>query len=506
MSQFTTRANLSAKSFPFLSDNWGRSVIIKQYDQSFNRQLQSPEDQDKDIGIPQIFYCHNVMPFSEGFQSIGYNTVLNANVTPVTFNKTYLLRDNGINKGYLAQDFATKLYYINDSSGWLPILFFSVHIITSVAYINGKTYFWIDQVGLHVYDSATFTLIFVPTVLNILTTLGICASSGYLIAWNILQIAWSSTIDPTDFTPSLITGAGGGSVEEAAGALTIVVPHTQGLIVYSTSNAVVGLATRNARYPFAFKEINGSGGCSSIDLVAADANSGDHYAYTTQGLQLVSTSSAKIIFPELTDFISGKVFEDYNESDDTFNLTILSSTMQKKLALVANRYLIISYGTVSLTHALIYDIGLKRFGKIKLTHTFCIEYTLPSPIVTEIPKQSIGFLLSTGVLRVVDFSRNPLLPVNGIIALGKYQFVRSNLLTLDTFTVEDILNQSTFVPVLFSSIDGKNTTKSYPALIEAVGEYAQFGVGIEAINHSLVLKGIFQTNSLILKFHLGGSR
>ena len=62
MSRITYRANLSAKSFPFLSQNWGRTIIVPQYDNTFNRQVTSSADVDADVGIPQIYYCHNVMP------------------------------------------------------------------------------------------------------------------------------------------------------------------------------------------------------------------------------------------------------------------------------------------------------------------------------------------------------------------------------------------------------------------------------------------------------------
>ena len=72
MAQITYRANLSAKSFPFISDNWGRTVIVPQYDNTFNRELSSQEDSDRDVGIPQAYYMHNVMPTAQGFQSVGW--------------------------------------------------------------------------------------------------------------------------------------------------------------------------------------------------------------------------------------------------------------------------------------------------------------------------------------------------------------------------------------------------------------------------------------------------
>jgi len=35
---------------------------------NFNRQVQSTEDTDKDRGIPQIFYGHNIVPTGQGFR------------------------------------------------------------------------------------------------------------------------------------------------------------------------------------------------------------------------------------------------------------------------------------------------------------------------------------------------------------------------------------------------------------------------------------------------------
>ena len=48
---------------------------------------------------------------------------------------------------------------------------------------------------------------------------GITQSTGYMIAWTKNTVAWSSTIDPTDFVPDSLTGAGGGGVEEVKGAI-----------------------------------------------------------------------------------------------------------------------------------------------------------------------------------------------------------------------------------------------------------------------------------------------
>jgi hypothetical protein len=70
-----------------------------------------------------------------------------------------------------------------------------------------------------------------------------------LLAWNETTLYWSSTTDPTDFTPSLATGAGSGGVQNIKGAITIAAPISTGLIVYSNQNAVAAVYSGNARFP-----------------------------------------------------------------------------------------------------------------------------------------------------------------------------------------------------------------------------------------------------------------
>ena len=53
MAQVTYRANLSAASFPFIALNFGRSVIVKAYDNNYLPSVSSKEDADKDTGVPQ---------------------------------------------------------------------------------------------------------------------------------------------------------------------------------------------------------------------------------------------------------------------------------------------------------------------------------------------------------------------------------------------------------------------------------------------------------------------
>jgi hypothetical protein len=576
MAQVTYRANLSAKSFPFISDNWGRTIIVPQYDNTYSRAVASNSDADQDIGIPQIFYCHNVMPTAQGFQSVGYSTVLNPAAVS-TFLRTFLLRAPGDTKAYLGIT-STGQFYINTGTGWVLKGTYPAGAFVTVAYVSGISYIYIDTYGCIRYNFSTGAFVAVTlTGLSTTNVKGIASSTGYLIAWSkpiagvsktftttqdspILtgvdtsgialyqavtgpdipdgcyvidivantsitlnnpatnsasgtyvfaelpaSLAWSSTLDPTDFTPSLATGAGGGAIEAAKGAITFCADHALGFIVYTATNAIAALYSNNFRYPFNFKEIVSAGGVTSPELLAIEADSGNHYAYTSSGFQLISTARAQTVIPELTDFIAGGVFEDYDETTDTFIQTNVTTAMAKAVNIISDRYLLVSYGLTSLTHTLVFDLAQKRFGKFKIPHVSTVEYQLPSVATAETPRRSIGFLQADGTVRVVDFTPQAA-NSSGVIALGKYQFVRSRLLQLDEIQVENVILPATFQCIAFSALDGKNTQKYTPTLLDQAGKLNTYGARINALNHSLVFKGSFQLNSLILTFSLGGGR
>ena len=502
MSRITYRANLSAKSFPFLSQNWGRTIIVPQYDNTFNRQVTSSADVDADVGIPQIYYCHNVMPEQQGFQSIGY-TVVQLPAVVGTVQEQFLARDGVGNAVYLIVNSAGNVYR-QLLGAWTYVQTLPAGIRTT-AYISGVFYLYVAKQGCYIYDFASNTLVAVVlTTLIPANILGITTAAGYMIAWESSKVLWSSTITPADFTPDLVTGAGSGGVEGAKGAINLCAAQLLGFIVYTTNNAVAALFSGNARYPFNFREIVASGGLASLNQLAFDANSGSHYAYTTSGMQLISSSSTQSILPELTDFISGKLFEDYNEVTDVFTSTPLTQTLQKQVNMISDRYLIISYGITSLTHALVYDLVTKRWGKLKIPHVQCFEYQLPSASVIEIPRQSIAFLQVDGTMTTVDFSVTSATSA-GVVALGKFQFVRPRMIQLDEIALENVEQGNTFSIYDLVTLDGKNGTKKTPTLLQSSGLFRKYGLeSAVGINHSLVLKGAFSLVSLVLTFHIHG--
>lgn len=512
MAQVVIRANLAATSFPLLSELSGRSIILKQQDQNYVPQVTSKEDVDKDVGVPQLYYCHNIMATAQGYQAVDY-LQLTAPVGGgvVDFTDVISVFEGGTgNKAYIAYTAAGNFYYgLDPFTTWVSL----GHIVGSegknvtVGYINGITYIYVANVGCYQFNFSTNAL--TPITLTGLTPaniLGIFACQGYLIAYAKDAVAWSSLIIPTDFVPSLATGAGGGAVQNAKGDIVACLSHTIGFVVYTSQNAVAAVASGNARFPFNFRELVNSGGLASDNLVAYDANSGNHYAYTTSGVQSVSLQQTQTVFPEVTDFLAGAAFEDFDETTHELTTTYLASTMQKRFAQVSDRYLVISYGSGSFTHALIYDIALKRWGKVKVPHVQCFEYSLLVPEVVETPRRSMAFLQNDGTVKVVRLDLDNV-TANGVLLLGKFQYMRQRVTQLQTVDLENIpaAAVNTYVEAKYT-LDGKTLAPAPATLLKLSGLYRKYGFNSVGVNHSILVQGSFHLVSVVVALNIHGRR
>lgn len=523
MSQIAYRGNLSSPYFPFVSRFHGRTVIVSGPDQNFNRQLQSTADIDKDIGIPQIFYGHNIFPNENGFQSVGYDQrIAGYNGSDIGVKQAFTLRDdifNGGTKGYfmladggfycvLSETFGYQSFVNQYWDGTAMQTFPSniEDIQVTVAHVNGTTYLYVAKLYCLVWNFALsrFELVAL-TGLTASSITGITESNGYLIAYSSNAVAWSSLIDPEDFIPSLQTGAGGGNVEGIKGNITCGAPTSSGFILYTENNAVAVLYTGNSQYPFQFSECVGAGGVSTLERVTYDADSGFNYAYTSNGFQILKAKSAETVFPALTDFLAGQLFEDFDEETLEFSYQTLSAPLLKKLSFIGNRYLVVSYGITELTHCIIYDTVQKRFGKFKITHVDCFQYDLLGENVSDIPRKNIAFLQKDGTVLLVNFAVS-FTNRNGVLLLGKYQYVRSRRFHLDTFAVENPTQGGVFNIYNMVSADGKNYSQTIPGInISSGNDVAVYGFGSPAgMNHSILMKGAFNLASVELAGHVSG--
>ena len=527
MSQIVYRGNLSAKAFPLLTDFQARTVIVPGPDNTFNRSLVSTEDLDRDVGVPVAFYMHNVLPAPYGFSSVGYETIIPALIPSSTaFTSAKLLRSNVLASGangprfyFSPQQSGQHYTYILGGTKWLPITTLVPYTSTTTityATLQGVSYIFFSGIGCYKWDSVANTLIAVTlTSLTSSALLGITTYQGYMIAYDQDTVYWSSVldIDPTlnsiDFTPSLVTGASSLSPEGARGPITIVLPATFGITIYTTSNIVSGVYSGNSRYPFNFKEVVASGGCSTGDYVTYDANTGNQYAYTTSGFQTVTATATQTIFPELTDFLAGSAFEDFDETTFAFSLTNLTAPMKKKITSIADRYMVISYGISSLTHAIIYDMTQKRYGKLKQSHVDCFEYEYLDPAQADAPRRSIAFLQPDGSVKLVNPSVT-FANSSGVLLLGKFQYVRSRLLSLEGLEFQAVQpNQACIAYDLVSESGGslESTVRYQLYDVTPSGEkQKQYKCHKTGTNHSILLIGGFDISGFVLTFHIHGRR
>lgn len=514
MSDIPYRGNLKTATFPFLSELFGRSVIVKKQDQNYVGGMATKESLDSSIGIPQLYYCHNVVPIDNGYKSVGYTEYIAA-AYPSTagFGAVNTIRDDLGNSALITTDAVGNVYVMEAGTSVLVIPGGTPAAATiagkrvTVAFVSGVTYIYFAEVGCYTYDWGTGNLS-VQALAGITAAdiLGLVGNQGYLIAYSINAVAWSSTIDPTDFVPSLETGAGGGNIEGIRGALVTIEEVYGGMIAFAANNAVGIVSSGNVRYPFNFIPITGSGGITDADNVAQDTGAGSVYAYTTSGIQFVNLRAAAPAFAEVTDFLGGSLMEDFNEITNELVLIDASgSEIQKRLALIADRYLVISYGVNLLTHALYFDTAYKQFGRLKTTHTDCFEFTAYTPGSVEIPKKSVAFITAGGGISILDsdiVSANS----NGVMLLGKFQYIRDRTLTLQEVSVENVNPGDTFELLDLPSIDGKNFLPAVTGYLAAsLGKQRSYNFFSTALNHTLVYKGAFTAVSFVMKFTMHGA-
>jgi len=498
VSDIAHRVDLTESSFPLLTEELGQTVLVPNI-----RGRESREERNQ----PQLYYCHNVVPKDRGIGSVGFISVLAAVPSVTTFSEPRVIFSSSRNRIYLALTTDGNIYSsaLSASPVWQRVSSTQNFVGRGIAIgtVNGISYIYFSNLGAFTCLESNNSLVSAPlTGINLANSLGVVASSGYLVVYTEDALAWSSTVDPTDFTPSDITGAGGANVSEIEGKITFCLPNSTGFIIYTETNSVSATFSGNKRFPFKFKAIDNSKGAENIEFAAYEANSAEHFVYSKAGLQSLNSRRATTLLPELTDFLSGKVFEDFDEDTDSFVITELTSSMLKKLKLIASRYLVISYGVTTYTHALIYDISLKKMGKLKITHVDVFEYINDQE---ETAKESVAFLLASGEVKLLDSSSTA--TSSGVAIFGKFQYIRNRLLELSHVKVQTVKSTDTFSITDLVSLDGDTVSSKVLGTIGTLAaKYRKYYFRTFGINHTLVLKGKFNLFTLALSFKSRGKR
>lgn len=522
------RCNLLTSDFPLLTDLFGESVALKGLDQQ-------TEQNDA-----QLFYCENVIPTSAGYQAVNFinrnpngaaSALGHGNVIDV-YNLTYADPPGSgiLSRTYMAPsvtDFSGLYVYEQITDQWkflaLPgapgaFLPFSL----STASVAGQTYICPINQGIFHYVRTGAPALLADAVIGITGTSinGICGSNGLMIAWSSTQILWSSDQNPLDFTPSLVTGAGGGSVGEVKGGIVYCAPIAGGFMIYATENIVQASYTGNVSFPFKFEEVPGSGGVRDNNQIGFHDNADSQFAWTDKGLQSTQVGQiASTILPKLSEFLGAGYYETFDPATANFTkITVDTSQFLPNINFIGSRWLTISYGQRLVGFVRIYDYTLiidtetGRVGRTKFTHVDTLDWEVDDGDVIA-PTKRIGFITLAGLVETIDFtfdspSNNE---GNGLLVIGKFQLQRNKGVFHQRTKAECtyFVGDNPFTIYALPTLDGKNfltpvrlTSIHTPMTNDAVRIY---GKKVYGLNISLLIQGPFNLSSLQVDLTLGGS-
>lgn len=524
MADYTFRGNLNTAQIPADPLLFGRSIVVRDRDQNYSPNVASRTDKDKDAGIPQVMYVSNALPTESGFRSVAYFG--SQERCPGVPYLAFPVRSTAENATFVhTEDWNLFRLRKPEDPEYTPEFAPMGNFpgVVTYAHVAGVTYIFFAGHGCYTYDFSTNSL--VPETLSGLDAtqiLGITATGGYLLAWSADAIAWSSLVDPTDFVPSLDTGAGGGSVEGAKGALTVCVSNSFGVYIFTEANCVSAQLSNNARYPFNFREIVGSSGIQSVQEVSYEGNNNTAYAFTSAGFQQISHNGAKTIWTDL--------YENALNTPKWTEATVLKKALagekldgkikEAKVVSITSRYVCISvrHRTLShYTHCWVYDTSLDRWGMLLVDH---LE-------VFEDEQYDIGIITADGRYLVVDspFSQHEYRAesIFPYLALGRYQYSRARQTVMQFVDIEN-----TYAQDLYDEYDHKYAEDVFPQVYLLASQNGKYGSFVEmtripmtqdpddesiryartasGINHTLLLKGHFELNSIVITVSQGGAR
>ena len=554
MSQIQVRANLLATDFALVTKFQGRTILAGQYDQK-----STPSDANNLAGKdndaqPEAYYMHNVLPTINGYKSVAYKEVVGALPPGKIFTRIVGFRDSDAppeqDRGYLGITADGKTYMVSTLNGyWIDITPVGQPIVNGLGTVSittatvlGITYVCYSGFGIFTINMHTRTMVPVTLLgITVSTIIGIAASNNYLLLHNGAVVFWSSAINPLDFVPSLITGAGSGTPASTGGPIVLLSPLSTGFAVYTTTNIVLASFSGNTRYPWIFKEANNSSGIASVTSVASAGDDGSNYAWTSAGLLKVTLAGAVPVLPEVTDFLSGQVIEDFDPITKTFNTTYLPDKLSIQLSYSSSRYVIVSYGRADaqMSYSLVYDLALKRIGKLKLNHAAPIEFVMDyagngityagsvttypfqtfalaagsnitiggAKVLSSTPasaKHTMAFMAANGAINIVteDYADYT---ADAVLLLGKYQLIRNNLISVQGVIVEtiDAENPNFNIGVL-TSYDGNYTAPYVPLVQHAGGAVREYLCRVTGVNHSFLIEGAFNLVSFMINFSKHG--
>lgn len=169
-----------------------------------------------------------------------------------------------------------------------------------------------SYVSIAAYAAQTVT----PTFLNMTGQIGIFKAGGRLGFFDSANsVAWSSIDILSEFTPDIQTLAGSAVFTEVKGRIVAIRPHGEGFIIYSTKSIVYVRQDVGATFQWNPVVVLSDSGIAYPHEVSVSTPDTTHYAWATTGMYEITNGTAKVIVPEITDFLK--------ESNDPMYLKML---------------------------------------------------------------------------------------------------------------------------------------------------------------------------------------
>jgi hypothetical protein len=544
MATHTFKLALNAAEFPVIYKQASRSVLRPQEDVSPHYQSRFSGTEDSaDYNIIQLVYCENVLPIPKGIQSCGYVEEYPPYVPgPVDDFDQLMLVHSDIGENVSFSPGRGKNYvYAHADTGWVsyePFVFPPDKKNITYGYVNGRTLIFYEGTKLVEWNpvgpTVTTLEMILPEGFDISDIKGNSAASNYHLIHTDLEVMWSTLTNVLDFADTDL-GAGRQIPIDLRGRITGIRPISGGFLVYCSENVIAASFTNDASRPFAFREVQNSGGVNSTEQVTGEANAAGHYTYGTAGLQLVTLQHAETVYPEAADFLISPALDVWNPVAKRVDTLELDKQLLPKLQYLGNRYLFISYGHdgVKFTHALVFDTTLQRWGKLKIDHIdinlLPLEalggplryYQLPRPyefydvryvdlVYPADPppgfRQNYGFLQKDGTVMMLVMDISALMGL-GVALFGRCQLTRNRHITVHEMETEGMVEEPLPEFTLLGSFTGAiRDSQTTLQILQQDETFMKSGCRVTAKNFDLSLEGNFQLTTLILTATSHGAR
>lgn len=545
--------------FPLVSTKAQRAVFVPGLDSAPRTpRIFMGEDESVDYNLAQVIYAENVMPVSEGIHSVGYRQLIAPTVNE-DFDSIFALRDDQENT-VLYSPAGGKNYVYNKTLGqWSSDPIAAVFGKTLAAgsdptkssvtycYVDGKTFVCFSRLkatdnsdmSIMFWDPATKSLIPAGSLISNLpfaagTIDGVASSSGYLIVYSELTVAWAffngTSFDYTIYANGAFTGAGYQIAEDIQGNIRAVLGVPGGFMMFTDKNCVAAnYHAQSLVSPWVFREIPAAGGLESYEQATVEGTLGRVFAYTTAGMQSISLNSSESVFPNVSDFLAGRQIERYRYDLQEIYQGLVNLDFYTKLTVVGNRYIVISYGTFPKIYsfALVYDLALKRWGKLRQVHRDCFYYaygaevaaltyaalgdvSYDNPDLTTYDatdglsnafvaaQHGLAFLKQNGEVVIANWSDQARDTQDEAVAIiGRIQLSRARNVQLNRAEVEGLVSGNVYVQ---PSYNGRDLDTAVPLhLIEQGDNYQIVGGMVDAKNFNLVVHGTFDLSTIVLE-------